>query len=88
LRTTGAAARYGLNVDAMLADITPDQFNEWIAYHQLEPWGNEAVQTAVVASAVHNAAGNNRVSPLDFLPDKQTNGQDIHATAKRIGGVK
>lgn len=68
LRTTGACARYGLNVDAMLAEIGPEQFNEWIAYHQLEPWGDEWVQTATVASAVHNAAGNSKVSPLDFLP--------------------
>ena len=57
-----------MNVDAMLADITPEQFNEWIAYHQLEPWGDEWVQTATIASAAHNAAGNSHLSPLDFIP--------------------
>jgi hypothetical protein len=74
----------------MLAEIGPERFNELIAYHQLEPWGDEWVQTGTVACAVHNAAGNSRVSPLDFIPgqEERVSGlEDIHATAKRIGGV-
>ena len=27
------------NVDAMLREMTAEQFDEWIAYYQLEPFG-------------------------------------------------
>ena len=79
-----------MNVDAMLADMEPSQFNEWIAYHQLEPWGDEWVQTGTIAAAVHNSQGQ-KVSALDFIPgqSERVDGlADIRESVKRIGGVK
>lgn len=41
-------------MDAMLDSITPQQFNEWIAFNSLEPLGNEWEQAALVAATLHN----------------------------------
>jgi hypothetical protein len=93
LRSTPLGVRYGLNVDAMLAETTPEQLNEWIAYHQLEPWGDEWVQTATIASAIHNAQGNSSVSPLDFIPGQTERSEglsdeELHEYIKQKHGAK
>lgn len=91
LRSTPIGARYGLNVDAMLAETTPEQLNEWIAYHQLEPWGDEWVQAATIASAVVNSNGG-KTSPLDFIPGQTERSEglsdeELHEHAKRKYGT-
>lgn len=43
------------DVDAMLAAMTPEQFDEWIAYAQTDPWGDDWEQAGSVAAAAHNA---------------------------------
>lgn len=69
LRTTGAGGRYGLDVDAMLADITPQQFNEWLALYRLEPWGDDWVQAAKIIAEIANSAGANPpVNWTDLVP--------------------
>lgn len=72
LRTTAAGGKYGLDVDAMLADVGREQFNEWIALYRLEPWGDDWMQTGTIAAAIHNMAGKvNKESVVasDFVPN-------------------
>jgi len=56
------------DVDAMLESMTAQQFNEWIAYYQLEPYGHEAVKDviATAASAICHALGA-KVTPWMIL---------------------
>jgi hypothetical protein len=90
LRTTAAGARYGLNVDAMLADTTVEQFNEWIARYRLEPWGDDWTQTGTIAAAVCNANGG-KASPTDFVPgelqrSKGLTDAEAFESLRKIGG--
>lgn len=39
----------------MLDSLTPEQFDEWMAYYLLEPWGDEWLQAGTVAAEVRNA---------------------------------
>lgn len=66
---TVAGGRYGLDVDAMLDDIEPWQFDEWQALYRLEPWGDDWVQTARLIAAIENSAGANPpTNPADIVP--------------------
>lgn len=38
----------------MLAELEPRQFDEWLAEHNLEPWGDDWRQAGVVAAAIDN----------------------------------
>lgn len=44
-----------VDVDAMLDQITPEQFNEWLAYYRVEPFGDEWLAAATIAASSHNA---------------------------------
>lgn len=69
-----------VNVDAMLDSITHDQFQEWMQYAELEPFGDEWTQTSIVSAVTWNrllavqAAIGGKVrqaewkSPDDFVP--------------------
>ena len=73
LRTTGSGARYGPNVDAMLADMEPGQFNEWVALYNLDPWGDDAVQAARLEAAIINHSAHppeTPVNPADLVPTR------------------
>lgn len=75
-RTTGAGARYGLDVDAFLADVTPAQFNEWLALYSLDPWGDDWVQTARLEAAIKNHSASppeTAASPADLVPTRENN---------------
>lgn len=61
---TVAGGKYGLDVDAMLRDIEPWQFEEWIALYQLEPWGADWQQTGLLAAKLSSGD----CSPADFIP--------------------
>jgi hypothetical protein len=43
------------DVDGMLSQIEPRQFFEWIAEHELEPWGDDWRQAGTIAAANENA---------------------------------
>jgi len=57
--------------DALLAELPQRTLLEWIAYYELEPWGEDRadVRAAIVASTVYNVArGRGRARPpRDFL---------------------
>lgn len=45
-----------VDVDAMLDELSPQKFDEWIAYYLLEPFGDQWRQSGSIAAMVHNAA--------------------------------
>ena len=58
----------------MLSCITHLQFQEWIEFWQLEPFGDEWAQTGMVSSIFANAhRGRNSMAykPSDFMPGKR-----------------
>lgn len=38
----------------MLAEIEPRQFDEWLAMHNIEPWGDDWQQAGTIASVLSN----------------------------------
>lgn len=57
----------------MLASIPYTQFQEWQAYHLIEPFGEDRadLRMAVVASVTANASGA-KTAPADFIPDYES----------------
>lgn len=52
-----------VDVSGMLDDMFGNQFDEWWAEWHIEPWGDEAKQTAMICAELHNAInlGINRI---------------------------
>jgi len=56
----------------MLAEIPRALFLEWVAYHELEPWGQDRAdaRAAIVASVTYNVnrgRGSRSRGPKDFV---------------------
>lgn len=78
-----------LDVDDMLETISHDQFQNWMAYDHIEPFGEERgdLRTGIVASVIANCTPGvrRRYTPKDFMPDfrprrRRMSGQEIAAT--------
>lgn len=50
-----AAAMGRLDVDAMLEELTPQQFAEWWALQVVDGWGGEWERAGTIAAEAHNA---------------------------------
>lgn len=76
------------NVDAMLQQISSQQFAEWQAYTKLEPWGEERgdLRAGIVASTIANVNRSTKSTrafrPQDFMPDFEID--DDEAAAARL----
>ena len=60
------------NVDAMLREMTAQQFDEWLAYYQLEPFGilaedAEWAHWKAIYTGVHTPKGKRVPKPEKFL---------------------
>jgi hypothetical protein len=71
-----------LDVESVLAELSAAQLAEWQAYYQLEPFGGQWQQTALLASLIANANRDPEQKPEpftveDFLPGSA--GQDEEA---------
>jgi len=62
-------------VDRLLAELSTREFDEWLAYYQIEPWGEERgdVRAGIIASTIANVNRNPKqrrkpYSPKDFMP--------------------
>lgn len=70
------AALLGMTVGRLLAEMSSDEFTEWAAFYDIEPWGfpADAWRTGVVASTVANYSGRTRkrpdAKPSDFVPKR------------------
>lgn len=72
------------NVDAMMREMTSEQFDEWIAYYQLEPFGilAEDVISAhwkAIYCNTHRKKGKQALKTKQFLlfRDEKKNADDI-----------
>lgn len=57
----------------MLDRMSPRLFNEWWAYHDLEPFGEDWAQTGMTCSLIANTMGGKKKGgghwkPADFMP--------------------
>jgi hypothetical protein len=44
-----------LDVDQMLEELSPEQFDEWMGFYLVEPFGEQWRQTALIAAESRNA---------------------------------
>lgn len=65
-----------MTVDELLARVSSRELSEWIAYSNLEPWGEKRadLRAGIVASTVANTARDRKkrgkpFSPAEFMPD-------------------
>lgn len=61
----------------MLDEMTPEQFNEWMAYYTLEPFGDEWEQSAMVCATVFNTQvtkKHNLAKIEDYMPQFEVDG--------------
>lgn len=65
------------------------EFTEWMLFDQIEPWGNPWHHTTLIASKIHNAHFNEKVTQLDLLPGirPEEEKQDVEAVLKRAFGI-
>lgn len=84
-------------MDRMLSEITSRQFAEWMAYSQLEPWGEERddLRMGIVASTIANSnrgKGQKPYKPQDFMPsfeqetEEEAQARLIAKAMKALGG--
>jgi hypothetical protein len=52
----------------MLGRMPARLFHEWMAYERLEPFGQDWLQTGVIASTVANSQRDPEQQPAPFLP--------------------
>jgi hypothetical protein len=51
-----------------MSEIEPRQLDEWRAAYELEPWGDDWMQTARLEAAILNAFGGDPVCPAELIP--------------------
>lgn len=63
------------HVDRLLAELSTHEFDEWLAFYSIEPWGEARadVRAGIVASTIANVNRNPKYrrkpySPQDFMP--------------------
>lgn len=71
----------------MLAEMTSTQFAEWMAYAQLEPWGEDRadLRAGIVAATMANSMRGKKgkpFKPADFMPRFEP--EDEEATAAML----
>ena len=61
-----------VDVDQMVSEMTPEEMDGWLAYHQLEPFGDAWYRNAVLCAPVVNANGASKqpMMPEEFMPQK------------------
>ena len=68
----------------MLAEMTSAQFAEWMAYAQLEPWGEERadLRAGIIASTMANSMRSKKGKPFkpqDFMPKFEPEDEEVTA---------
>lgn len=71
--------------------ITAEEFVEWAAFYELEPWGFHADnwRMSVIASTTANYSGNVRkaLKPSDFLPSRSKKHPERRQTPEEMQQV-
>ena len=73
------------NVDAMMREMTAQQFNEWVAYYQIEPFGvltedAEWAHWKAMYANMHLKKGKRAIKPEKFLlfTEKRKDAADLY----------
>jgi hypothetical protein len=64
----------GCTVSDAIARCDAEEFREWMAFYELDPWGGERgdLRTGIVASVIANVnrpSGSKPITPSDFMPE-------------------
>ncbi len=78
-----------LDIEKMLDGLTVDQFLSWMAYYNVEPFGEERadLRSAIVACQIVNVnipKGKKRAKVADFMPDFKPKKQQ---SVKEMAGI-
>jgi len=57
------------DVDHLLDSLSSKQISEWVAFHSLEPFGDEWRQAGVIAATIAEAFRDSKKRPKPFIPD-------------------
>ena len=56
----------------MLDELSPEQFDEWMTYFNMEPWGDQHRQNAKLIAGIFNSQGGKKGGKAftedDFMP--------------------
>ena len=65
----------------MLASMSSREMTEWMAYYELEPFGEQRadLRSATVATVIAKTAGNKQAKPADFMPDFEKDDTELGA---------
>lgn len=80
-------------MDGLLAELTSRQVAEWLAYAQVEPWGEDRadLRAGIVAATVANAfrrQDSRAFTPQDFMPDFAEDEDPDAASARLMAALK
>lgn len=78
-------------MDALLGELSTRQFDEWLAFYQIEPWGEERgdVRAGIIASTIANVNRDPKqrrqpYSPKDFMPVYDRPPQEAQSTEQML----
>ena len=77
-------------MDALLAEMSSRQLAEWIAYYQVEPWGEERadLRAGIVASTIANVNRSPKrtkpYTPHDFMPRFEKEAETAEEKTQRL----
>ncbi len=60
-----------VDVDGLLSEMSPELFNEWIAYYYCEPFGDDWARTAQLSAIICNLLVSDKkdlTEPEDYYP--------------------
>jgi len=78
-----------LDVNALLQSISGKQLTEWMAFFELEPFGQEWMQTGMITAMIANVNRDAKkrsepFQPTDFIPGYRKPPEDPEAVARKI----
>lgn len=84
------ALALGRSVKELLATVDSEELMWWAAYYVHEPWGQEWMQAAKIATVVAWGAGAKDVDERNFLPvfyERPMNEDQIRRELEKLGGL-
>ena len=81
--------------------MTSEQMNEWVAYYQVEPFGDQWLQTGTLAAVIYNTLANIAASfggqklqrkdmrePTDFMPIETNTRRKGNTVAEQMAVIR
>lgn len=84
------ALALGRSVKELLATVDSEELMWWAAYYIHEPWGQEWMQSAKIATVVAWSAGAKDVDERTFLPvhfERPMSPEQIELELSKLGGL-